>query len=221
MQSLFDAATMCASLPPKGLGPAFSIACARSSFAHAAGDAPPPTARAAHSAARRRRDFMTDRKPKRAKRPQPPLVIGWREMIGLPDIGVAEMKAKIDTGARTSALHAREFVDFTEDGEAWVEFTPVIAELGAAPRIRAPLIDQRAIKNTSGVPDDRHVILTRLSLGGRIWPIEVSLADREQMEFDLILGRTAIRKRGIVVDPGKSFLVGPPGSHLDLDDEGI
>ena len=138
------------------------------------------------------------------------LVIGWRERVGLPDLGVAEMKAKIDTGARTSALHAGDVSPFDRDGEQWVSFLPIIADAPTSRRIEARLVDQRGIKNTSGVVDERLVIITQMRLGARQWPIEVSLANRESMEFDLILGRTALRRRAILVDPGKSFLAGPP-----------
>ena len=152
---------------------------------------------------------MTGARRRAAKRNHV-LIIGWRETIALPDLGVSSMKAKIDTGARTSALHAREVRLFDQDGAHWVEFIPAVAELKEKRLVRAPLIEHRPIKNTSGIPDERPVIGARLSIGGRSWLIEVSLADRERMEFDLILGRTAIRRRGILVDPGKSFLAGHP-----------
>ena len=81
--------------------------------------------------------------------------------------------------------------------------------LGRA-RHEARLVDQRPIKNTSGIPETRLVIETTLVLGARRWRIEASLANRENMEFELILGRTAIRRRRLLVDPGRSFLAGPP-----------
>lgn len=146
-------------------------------------------------------------KPRQKKERQ---VIGWREMVGLPDLGITTLRAKIDTGARTSALHAVDLVEFEQDGARWIEFRiPQPGKLRSE-RCAAPLVDERQIKNTSGVPEDRYVIETLLVFGQRRWRIEVSLADREQMEFDLILGRTAIRRRKLLVDPGRSFLVGPP-----------
>lgn len=139
-----------------------------------------------------------------------PLVIGWRELIRLPDIGIAEMHAKVDTGARTSALHAVDQTPFERDGTPWIRFR--IPTTGSHPDIiaEAVLADSRAIKNTSGIPQDRHVIRTTLVLGPRRWHIDLSLADRGEMAFDLILGRTAIRKRNILVSPGQSFLTGHP-----------
>ncbi len=76
--------------------------------------------------------------------------------------------------------------------------------------VHAPLVDEREIKNTGGVPERRLIVRTLLLLGQHRWQIEVSLANREKMEFDLILGRTAIRRRGILVDPGRSFVLAPP-----------
>ncbi|MFC3052928.1 ATP-dependent zinc protease family protein [Kordiimonas pumila] len=135
-------------------------------------------------------------------------VIGWREHIAFPDLNIPVIRAKIDTGARTSALHATHIKPVTINGAPWVEFCVPIGKLKR--QCCFPLCDVRAIKNTSGVPEERYVIETLLVMGKRRWHIEVSLADRENMGFDLILGRTSIRGRHIMVDPGKSFLVGPP-----------
>ncbi|HSG37125.1 MAG TPA: RimK/LysX family protein [Paracoccaceae bacterium] len=142
-----------------------------------------------------------------------PLVIGWRETVGLPELGIDAAVAKIDTGARTSALHATRIRHFERDGAPWVRFHVPHAGLAEAVDCEAPLVDSREIKNTSGVPEERLVISTRLVLGGRKWTIDVSLADRTAMTMPLILGRTAIRKRGILVNPGRSFLVAPAGKE--------
>jgi len=139
-----------------------------------------------------------------------PEIIGWREHIALPQLGFPLLAAKIDTGARTSALHAVDQKIFTLDGEDWVEFSVPVHNRPTVRRVRAPLVDERKIKNTSGVPESRLVVRTQLLLGRHRWQIEVSLANREKMEFDLILGRTAIRRRGILVDPGRSFVLGSP-----------
>ncbi|PWE33392.1 ATP-dependent zinc protease [Maritimibacter sp. 55A14] len=134
--------------------------------------------------------------------------IGWREDVGLPDLGISRLKAKVDTGARTSALHAENVELDERDGKLWVSFT--VPHAGAAGRVSAPVLDERDIRNTSGRPERRYVIRTALILGRRRWKIDVSLADRTEMAFDLILGRTAIRGRRISVNPGRSFLAGPP-----------
>lgn len=153
---------------------------------------------------------MPIRAPARATAPpgRPRQDIGWREEVALPDLHIARLKAKVDTGARTSALHAEAIERFERGGRAWVRFSVPLA--ASAGRIEAPVADERAIRNTSGRPERRIVIRTLLVLGRRRWPIEVSLADRTEMAFDLILGRTAIRGRRLCVDPGRSFLAGPP-----------
>ncbi|MFU8883349.1 MAG: ATP-dependent zinc protease [Rhodobacterales bacterium] len=138
------------------------------------------------------------------------MLIGWRERIALPELGIALVQAKIDTGARTSALHATKIRRFDRDGMEWVRFHIPHASGLKARDVEARLVDQRQIKNTSGLGEDRLVIETLLLLGNRRWKIEVSLADRTAMAMPIILGRTAIRKRGILVDAGKSFLAGKP-----------
>jgi hypothetical protein len=137
-------------------------------------------------------------------------VIGWRELVGLPDFNIASLRAKIDTGARTSALHAEDQMIFERDGEKWVRFSFPREGKSADRLLEARVFDEREIKNTGGVPERRLIVRTTLVLGRHRWKIEVSLADRKKMEFDLILGRTAIRRHRIWVDPGRSYIVGPP-----------
>lgn len=148
--------------------------------------------------------------PKHAGQTTANQVIGWREHIILPELGSAELDAKIDTGARTSALHAVDLTVENRDGEEWVSFH--IPYLGKPRSVRhsAKVVDRRKIRNTSGIAQVRHVIKTTLVLGGRQWQIEVSLADREKMKHDIILGRTAVRDHGLLVDPAKSYLAGTP-----------
>lgn len=138
------------------------------------------------------------------------LTIGWREHVALPELGIADMRAKIDTGARTSAIHAKDMELFQREGEDWVRFRIPASRHHKRFRIEAPVLDQRDIKNTSGVPERRIVIRALLVLGSHRWHVDLSLADREKMGFDMILGRTAIRNRGILVSPGRSFIAGPP-----------
>lgn len=141
---------------------------------------------------------------------RPPLVIGWRERVALPDLGIALVQAKIDTGARTSAIHATRIRPFDRDGAQWVRFHIPHSSGLKARDVEARLIETREIKNTSGVPESRMIIETTLHLGRRRWLIEVSLADRSNMSLPLILGRTAIRRRDILVAAGRSFLAGHP-----------
>ena len=141
---------------------------------------------------------------------QPSTIIGWREWIGLPRLGIAGIAAKIDTGARTTALHALD-IEHVESAEGpLVRFTVPAGPGHETLRVEAPLVAERGVKNTSGVPESRPVIATTLSLGRRRWPIEVTLADRTEMGFDVILGRTAIRRRAILVDCARSWLARPP-----------
>lgn len=140
--------------------------------------------------------------------------IGWREIVALPDLEIAGIKAKIDTGARTSALHAFDLSELDHEGTPWVAFSIQSPTHGQPIHCAAPVADRRAIKNTSGIPELRTIILTTLVIGRRHWHIEVSLSDRSEMGFDLILGRAAIRSHNIVVNPGRSFLAGPPAERL-------
>jgi hypothetical protein len=143
--------------------------------------------------------------------------IGWREFVGLPDLGIAALRAKIDTGARTSALHAVDLEFFDHEASPQIEFHVPLPGQPRWKRCRAPVVDHRLIKNTSGVPENRYVVETTLVLGDRHWRIEVSLADREKMEFDLLLGRTAIRNRGLLINPSRSFLAGAPAERQMKD----
>lgn len=136
--------------------------------------------------------------------------MGWREIVGLPDFNIANLRAKIDTGARTSAIHAENQERFERGGEKWVRFCFPSSNPAVDDLLEARVIDEREIKNTGGVPELRLIIRTTLLLGRHRWHIDVSLADRKKMEFDLILGRTAIRRHKILIDPGRSFLAGPP-----------
>jgi len=145
-----------------------------------------------------------------------PTIIGWREHISLPELGIHALAVKIDTGARTSALHAEDQQFFERDGVEWVSFCVPLAGDLKTKRVEAPVIDDREIKNTSGKPERRIVIATTIRMETRSWRIETSLADRESMKFDMILGRTAIRRRGLLVDPGKSFLL-PVQSCTEAD----
>lgn len=134
------------------------------------------------------------------------LTIGWREPVALPELGIGQVIAKIDTGARTSALHAERIRHFDRDGRPWVRFHVPHAGLAEAVDCEAPVVGRRDIRNTSGIPEERIVVETLLRLDGRRWRIELSLADRMAMAFPLILGRTAVRGHRIVVNPGRSML---------------
>jgi hypothetical protein len=137
-------------------------------------------------------------------------IVGWRETVGLPDLNIALLRAKIDSGARTSALHAEHQERFEREGVEWVRFRFPSARRTQDRILEAPIFDEREIKNTGGTPERRIIIRTTLLLGVHRTRIDVSLADRKNMEFDLILGRTAIRELRLLIHPGRSFLLGEP-----------
>lgn len=147
---------------------------------------------------------------KRRRRLVTPVVAGWREWVALPDLGVEFIKAKLDTGARTSALHAFRLQPFERDGATWVRFElhPVQRDNSVRVPCEAPVVARRKVRSTSGHVDERWVIRTRVALGGHRRTIEVTLTNRDPMGFRMLLGRTAMR-RWIVVDPSRSYQLGP------------
>ncbi|MBW8640193.1 RimK/LysX family protein [Hoeflea sp. WL0058] len=149
-----------------------------------------------------------------------PEIIGWRENVSLPELGLQRLAAKIDTGARTSALHAVNQRIVMRDDVQCVEFTIPVGNRRSTNIVFAPLVGEREIKNSSGVSERRLVVYTSLVMGRHRWRIEVSLTNRERMEYDIIIGRTAIRKRGILVDPGRSFLLDPVQPKSEYGEHG-
>lgn len=135
--------------------------------------------------------------------------MGWREWVSLPELGIDGIKAKIDTGARTSALHAFRIRRFTRDGRSFVRFYVHPLQRHRHPEIfcEAPLIDERIITSSSGQSGNRYVIETHLHMGQSGWPIEITLTNRDEMGFRMLLGRQALRHR-LLVDPGSSYKFG-------------
>lgn len=136
---------------------------------------------------------------------------GWREWVGLPEIGVSWIKAKIDTGAQTSALHADDITEVDRDGVAHVRFTVQPWQAGAndAVTVELPIHDRRTVRSSSGHTQDRIVVMMQLLLVGREIPVEVTLTDRDEMVFRMLIGREALQQ-GYVVDSGASYLGGRP-----------
>lgn len=138
-------------------------------------------------------------------------VIGWREWTGLPDFGIEWIKVKVDTGARSSSLHAFNLAPFQRDGIDWVRFQvhPVQRKRLKTVDVEAPVLEYRSVRSSSGKASLRPVIITNILLLGRTWPIELTLASRDEMGFRMLLGREAIRGR-YLVDPGSSYYAGKP-----------
>lgn len=135
-------------------------------------------------------------------------LLGWREWVGLPALGIPRIKAKVDTGARTSALHTFRVESLQREGGCWVRFWvhPLQKDVSQVVICEAPVMDQRIVRDSGGHEERRFVILTDVQVGDTRWPIEVTLTDRDTMGFRMLLGRTAIR-HGYLVDAGRSFLV--------------
>lgn len=132
--------------------------------------------------------------------------IGWREWVALPALGIDRIKGKVDTGARTAALHAWHVRRFERDGEPWVQFEvhPVQRDSRIRISCEARLAGEKAVRNSGGQLENRYVIVTDVTLGKYTWPIELTLTNRDQMGFRLLLGRASIRGR-FVVDPSTSY----------------
>ncbi|MEA5465676.1 ATP-dependent zinc protease family protein [Leptothoe sp. PORK10 BA2] len=146
---------------------------------------------------------------------QPLLLIGWREWVMLPELGIDRIKAKVDTGARSSSIHALNIEQFETEGGQKVRFhiAPVQHDDSKLVQAEATLLCQRLVTDSGGHQEQRPVVLTTLSLGGSIWPIELTLTNRDEMGFRMLLGRQAIRDR-CLVDPGNSFLLRRQPSFL-------
>lgn len=138
-------------------------------------------------------------------------LIGWREWVGLPDLGVESIKAKVDTGARSSSLHVFDLRQFERDGSQWVRFKvyPVQRTTAGVVEAEAKVLELRSVRSSSGKATLRPVILTRIEMFGVAWEVELTLANRDDMGFRMLLGREAFRRR-FLVDAGKSYYAGKP-----------
>lgn len=137
------------------------------------------------------------------------LTFGWREWVSLPDLGIEAIKAKIDTGARTSAIHAFELRTFSDNGCDKVEFRihPRQKDEAKIVTCTADVLDQRVVTDSGGHKEERLVISTTLSVGQYSWPIEATLTARDNMLFRMLVGRTALKGRA-QVNPARSYLIG-------------
>lgn len=136
-------------------------------------------------------------------------VIGWREWVSLPDLEVDQIKCKVDTGAKTSALHAYFVEPFAKSDGDYVRFGlhPLQKNLEKEIICTSKVVDQRDITDSGGHKEKRYVISTHIKLGQHLWQAEVTLTDRENMLFRMLLGRDAIKNQ-FIVNPARSYLIG-------------
>ena len=151
-------------------------------------------------------DYGTAVRSARAER----LVIGLAEYVDIQEWRVRGLRAKVDTGARTSALHAFRTETFRRDGREHVRFWihPLRARDDIQIECEAPVIDRRIVRDSGGHTEERCFIRTLIRAGGREWPAEITLTSREDMLFRMLLGRAALQEAGMRVDPGESYLLG-------------
>lgn len=141
----------------------------------------------------------------------PCTVIGLREWIALPELGVVGLRAKIDTGASTSALHATEITEFERNGERWVRFNAHLGTLvQRRHRCEAPLVTRKLIKSSNGHTQTRYVVRTLLALGDRVWPVEFTLTCRKTMRYRLLLGSKALKDGHWLIDPARAYVQQKP-----------
>jgi hypothetical protein len=143
------------------------------------------------------------------------ILVGWREWLSLPQLGIDAIKAKIDTGARTSSLHAFAVESFREKGALMVRVKvhPYQKNKKYEIAFDSEVVDQRWVSDSGGHKERRFVIVSRLQLGEHAWDAELTLTNRDTMKFRMLLGRTAM-EGCLVVDPAKSYLVGAKPRHL-------
>jgi hypothetical protein len=138
-------------------------------------------------------------------------MLGWREWVALPAFGIAQIKAKIDTGARSSALHAETLEPYSKGGENWLMFTvqPMQKQNELLIECHAPIKDRRLVSDSGGHKQRRYVIETQLLFGQHLIQAEITLTNRDSMRFRMLLGRTAMNKH-FIIDPNASYLQGKP-----------
>ena len=136
-------------------------------------------------------------------------MIGWREWLALPELGIPSIKAKIDTGARSSCLHTHHYEIFPKAGASWVRFQlhPLVGRNDLEFTCEAPVLEFRDVKDSGGHLESRPFIRTKAKLGDHQWDIDLSLSNREGMRFRMLLGREAVAG-DFIIDPSVSYQQG-------------
>lgn len=138
-------------------------------------------------------------------------IVGWREWVSLPTLGIARIKAKLDTGARTSALHALRCDRYTERGAPHVRLhvQPRQRDGDRVLVIETAIIDERTVTDSSGHRERRIVVASEFALGTQSWPIELTITNRDALRFRMLLGRSAMQGH-LIIDPDRSYVLGKP-----------
>jgi len=146
-------------------------------------------------------------------------VLGWREWLALPQLGIVAIKTKVDSGAHSSSLHVESLVEYLQDGKTWLRFVVVTGRRGERPvECTAPAIDQRVVTDSGGHSTTRWFIRTEFRLADHSWETDMNLTDRCNMRFPMLLGRNALSDR-FWVDPAASYRYGRPVAlrkHRDI-----
>ena len=139
------------------------------------------------------------------------IILGSEEWCSFPELGIPTIKARVDSGAKTSALHAINIAPFKKEAQNWVKFdiNPIQNNVKTVIHCEAPLVDKRVVKSSSGFREERYVIQTNLEIGNSNWLIEMTLTNRDSMGFRMLLGREAMSGR-VLVDPEQQYLLGQP-----------
>ena len=138
------------------------------------------------------------------------LSIGWREWVALPDLGIPAIKTKVDTGAKTSTLHAQQIEAFQINKQDFLRFNlqPIRRYPQLIVHCQALIFDQRFITDSGGRRELRYVIQTSISIADRTWPLEITLTNRNSMQFRMLLGRSALQQGGLIIHPQNSYVCG-------------
>ncbi len=151
------------------------------------------------------------------RNPLPLNTLGWREWVSLPELGIPALKAKVDTGAKTSALHAFRIQPVRGSRGKRIHFWvhPLRRRRDVVIECEAEVADRRKVKDSGGHAEERYIIVTPVRAGDREWSIELSLTSRDDMLFRMLLGRSAVVEGGFTVDPSLSYRLGrkPPGAY--------